>query len=528
MEIDITIKNYRVFEDRHPARFTIQRGFISFVGTNNAGKSSILRFFYEFRSLFAQLSSNLHDFRDALRGNPRVFNPVSQVRDNREIFCKFNNRDLEITIQLRGMEKQTLGQNEEVPNLLTLKIPRDTNTWSLEVALPNGHWPEENGNFQDSVYVAANRRIDFSDYMNAFEQLSKAIYIPAFRNAINLGANENYYDIRVGQAFVQNWRVLKTGSNSLDNEKAAAVTEIIRRIFGYDKLEINASEDLQTLQLLIDDKSYGLHELGSGFVHFVLVLINVAVAEPSYVLIDEPELGLHASLQLEFLTTLGTFASQGVMFSTHSLGLARSASELVYSLTRQGNSASIMREFSNEPRLAELLGELSFSGYREIGYDGVLLVEGPTEIKLFHELLRKYGKDRHFVVLPLGGGGLIKSGVDEELSEVKRISDNVVALIDSERPAKEAPLDSQRQAFVDTCNQLKIDCRVLQLRAIENYFSDQAVKRVFGDKYRALLPYEKLSETELGWAKADNWRIGQAMTKAELDGTDLGSFLDSI
>ena len=336
MDVDITIKNYRVFEDSHPAKFTIRRGFISFVGVNNSGKSSILRFFYEFRSLFVQLSSGSSDFTNALRGGSRGFDVVSQMRDNREIFSKFNNRRLEITIQVRGLEQQATAQTEEVPESITLKIPKDTNSWTIEVALPNGRWPGGNGNFQGNVYVVGNRRFDFSNYTDAFKLLSKAIYIPAFRNAINLGTNDNYYDIRVGQAFVQNWRALKTGSNSLDNEKAAAVTEIIRRIFGYDKLEINASEDVQTLQLLIDDRSYGLHELASGFVHFVLVLINVAVAEPSYVLIDEPELGLHASLQLEFLTTIGSFATEGVLFSTHSLGLAKSSSELVYSLTPAG------------------------------------------------------------------------------------------------------------------------------------------------------------------------------------------------
>jgi predicted ATPase len=172
-----------------------------------------------------------------------------------------------------------------------------------------------------------------------------------------------YYDIRVGQAFVQAWRSLKTGNTRRENEAAAEVTDLIRRIFGHDRLEINASEDGQTIQVLIDGRSYGLHELGSGFTQFVLVLINAAVQKPSFVLIDEPELGLHATLQLQFLTTLGSFAKEGVLFATHSIGLARAAGELVYSLTRQGSGASKIQELGSEPRLSELLGELSFSGY---------------------------------------------------------------------------------------------------------------------------------------------------------------------
>ena len=69
MDIEITIKNYRCFPDSKPARIFLQKGFTGFVGVNNSGKSSLLKFFYEFRHLFARLSNPADFFNILLSGH---------------------------------------------------------------------------------------------------------------------------------------------------------------------------------------------------------------------------------------------------------------------------------------------------------------------------------------------------------------------------------------------------------------------------------------------------------------------------
>jgi len=51
------------------------------------------------------------------------------------------------------------------------------------------------------------------------------------------------------------------------------------------------------------------------------VLGNAALKKPSFILIDEPEISLHPSLQLKFLMKLAGYASEGVVFATHNIGL---------------------------------------------------------------------------------------------------------------------------------------------------------------------------------------------------------------
>jgi predicted ATP-dependent endonuclease of OLD family len=134
-------------------------------------------------------------------------------------------------------------------------------------------------------------------------------------------------------------------------------------------------------------------------VQFIVVLANAAIKRPKLILIYEPELNLHPRLQLDFLTTLASYADNGVWFSTHSIGLARTAADRVYSVIRKGDGNSIMRPLEDNLSLAEFLGEMSFSTHRELGFDRLLLVEGPTEVKVMQQFFRKMSKDHKVVLL---------------------------------------------------------------------------------------------------------------------------------
>ena len=210
-------------------------------------------------------------------------------------------------------------------------------------------------------------RADVSDLFEACKDLSETLYIGPFRNAINVGTGQNYFDIQVGQTFVQQWRNLKTGPVVKQREATYRLTEDIRHLFGYNQLEINPSDDNKTLRLFINGKSHNLYEVGSGLTQFILVLANAAIRPPAYILIDEPEVNLHPTLQRDFLTTLASYSREGILFGTHSIGLARTIASTIYSVRKESEETSQLTTLETTPRLSELLGELSFSGYKELG-----------------------------------------------------------------------------------------------------------------------------------------------------------------
>lgn len=371
-------------------------------------------------------------------------------------------------------------------------------------------------------------KIEFDPFFKACDALQRALYVGPFRNAINVGTRQDYFDIQVGQSFVQSWRTYKTGPTRSQNEAAWRLSEDISRVFEFERLEINPSPDDQTLQIFVNGKSYVLNEIGSGLTQFVLVLANAAIKRPTYILIDEPELNLHPSLQIDFLTTIASYAECGVFFATHSMGLARAGAEKVYAVRRLTQSESEVAPLESLPRLSDFVGELGFSGYKELGFERILLVEGPTEVRTMQQFLRLLKKEHRIVIVPLGGDSLINGDRELELQELKRISPQITAIIDSERKAADARLSAGRQAFQEICRGIDVPCYVLERRATENYLSDAAVKRVKGAKYQALSEFEKLEETPLSWSKSENWRIAREMDIKDIQGTDLLRYLESL
>lgn len=525
--VRLTIKNYRCFDDSNPLVIDLGRNFTALIGPNNSGKSSFLKFFFEFRHLWALLWGSLPAL---FRGDRPNLN-LNGVPDPEEIFSNTNVRDISIEIEIGDTPAKVTNQlkiakvvctcNRNPPNPWDFQFFTNENNKELTKG-GSGSWHENFVSFESvdgNIYNAA----DFFDLAKSFHS---ALYIGPFRNAINEGAG-SYYDLAIGSSFIGTWDSWKTGNIKAQNRAVEAVTSDIRQIFDYDRLEINASQDKKTLVIYIDGKPYRLPELGAGLAQFIIVLGNAAIKRPSVILIDEPELNLHPSLQIDFLTSLGSYAQNAVVYATHSIGLARTTADRIYSF-QNVNGRSLVKPFEQTPNYAEFLGEMSFSAFKEMGYDRILLVEGVTDVKTVQQFLRMLRKDHRIVILPLGGDQLVRAGVEAELLELKRLSDNISALVDSERNSEEAEPKVERKSFTDICKKLEIDVCVTQRRAIENYLSDQAIQAVLGDSYRALGSYESLKELPNGWSKADNWKIARQMNFTDIENTDVGEFLKKL
>lgn len=518
----IKLINYRCFHESHPLEFELNDGFTSFIGVNNSGKSSILKFFYEFRELFNQLTDYNHLNR-AIK-NQGGFNYSSSIYDTTEIFNNISKNDIKIEIS-------TVDENN-IPISIIITVPYGRNVYSVDFKIKEEVVHQDSINLSslsNKVSSISSQGVSLKPIIDICGDLANTLYIGPFRNALNKGEDNSYYDLQIGEAFIRQWKSMKEGNNKRQNEAAIELEEELTRIFEFDSLQINPSEDCKTLKIIVDKKSYMLPELGAGLAQFIVVLASTFVKKPRYVLIDEPELHLHPSLQLDFLTTLASQTNTGgIVFATHSPGLAHTSSEKSYIVKQISSGKSVVEETRKDIPLTALLGELSYPGYRELGRDTILLVEGTHDVKVFQQFLRFYSKEHDIVILPLGGGSLISANTKDQLKEISKLSKNIFAVVDSEKTSADATLSEDRVKFKENCEVLGITCHILERRATENYLTESAIQIVKSNKYSQLSEYQLLKATNPSWGKHENWLIARNMTIDDIKGTDLFSFLEDV
>jgi ABC-type branched-subunit amino acid transport system ATPase component len=523
--VQIEVKNYRCFDDSQPLRFQIKKGAVAFTGPNNAGKSSILRFIYEMRtiwSLLAQLSpvnpgNSIYSF---LRDNP-FGHKFHGVRDRKEVFCNLNDRPLIFTLEFNGLEASGLHIKK-----INIQITRDC---AALISISDNNGDQIGGRSVFANQVNIKNRMDGLDQKETSEiinALSSSLYVGAFRNAINSGGG-NYFDLDTGTQFINTWKEWKDGDN-VDNRRAILrVTNDIQKLFDLNNLSISPHSNGTALMITADGDTLRADELGSGLSQFIIVLGNLAIKKPKLVLIDEPELNLHPLLQIEFLSMVESYAEYGILFSTHSVGLARSIGNHIYSVLKSG-SKSIVKPWDTNKGFLELAGALSYSAWPEMGAGKMLLCEGTTEIKAFQHFLRLFGKDKDVLLMQLGGSAMINGNTAHELSELNRLNAPISVIIDSEKTSSTDELSKERKDFVTNCESLKFKVHVLTLRAFENYLTDDAIKEEKGAKYQALTEYQLLRDISPAWNKSENWKIALRMNKEDILDSDLGKFLEEL
>jgi ABC-type cobalamin/Fe3+-siderophores transport system ATPase subunit len=536
----ITFKNYRSF-GRSGAEIPLNDEFVGIVGVNNAGKSTLLRAFYELRPVFAMLAG-MRLGNESLRGAlmARGDGPsVSLALSSGEQIAPKNGTPDDLPTIILKFERDPGGVSSLIEELAIEIV--DGTVIRLTIRPTSGEdilredvnearpvpGPENQGPLLEIHYGGGTRsvRVNWDEIIPDLSRLARSLYVGAFRNAINSGGSD-YYDLSIGRDFIERFKNYRSGPIPNENESIQQMADAIAEIFGFERMEVNPASDGSHLRYLIDGGSFRDSELGAGIAQFVIVAANVLVNRPNILLIDEPELNLHASLQLRFLTLLAKYVSGPVIFASHSLGLTRAAADRVFVASRDKSGHSILNDYQESINLSLTLGELGYGGLHDATFKAVLLVEGVTEVRALQELLVKYGVRNQVVIVQLGGDTMAVGGRAQELAELRRLSDHVYAIVDSERETPGSPAASRRLAFAKDCAEQGIECLVLERRAIENYLNHDASDRAMNIVGSAGLgPFDA---PILGWSKGANWRAVQAIPKVHFDGTDLGNLVSKI
>jgi len=514
----------------------LHRGTTAFVGQNNTGKSTILKLLWEIRPLFEAFLRD-YSLQKFLRGSDS-FLEVTWPETNqppKEMFNDNDEKQLPVEIEIAVVPEGHIDDLDDEVSRVRFIIRRDNQVQcmmfgqiqSQSFTFSKKHVVDrENGIISEEGHNG--NPLGISAICTALRILFQASYFPAFRFAEGATTDGQYYDSSVGTSFIRQWKRLKNGPSKEDNRKASAVTKKISEIFDFDDFDLVAGTDDEHLRVSINDSPARLDEVGAGITQAIMLLTYCMVEEPSFVLVDEPELNLHHNAQMKLLQALLGYTRYGIIFSTHNLGLARRCADRINCVTRQSpTTAPFIHPYENHPYLAEIYQALTYSGYFDYDAKKVLLVEGPTDVKVFKRFLKLYDKDHEFIILNLGGGSMINGKRTFELEELQRLAEEIVVIIDSERTSSNMKLGRDRHDFINIVKRLGFRCCVLERRATENYLSQTAVNAVMAGDRKALGEFDKL-DNGTHWPKEKNHKIAQSMSRSELEDTDLGRFIASL
>ena len=510
MRYSITLQGYRNFNE--PVTILIGDGNVALIGPNNIGKSNFLKFFYEFKPIL---------------GN--ALNLLNQTSD------------VSIAINDLGDQVEYLPRNGGAPFKCTLTIEEEQNKYELKSIHITSRGKENPSSFLVAGTYANGLSIESTDPIPQHvdnnhpnnEKISAAIqhiqgfkYFGASRTSTSRQGSGSHFDLIVGSQLVTKWLDWRFGTVIQSSEQANIITKQISDIFGFKNLYINVSNTHQDLFFESNGTRQTLSEMGFGLSQFFTVLVNVAIAKPTVLLIDEPESNLHASLQLKFLNALNVYC-ESIVFSTHSIGLARQVANRIYSFVpnhKTGNPN--VREFIDPKSLPAQLGELSFSAHREIGFEYVLLVEGPTDLQVFQVILQTLGFGAKVVILNLGGSSNISANAEAQIIEIKRLinfessSPKLAVIIDSEKDSGTTSEQRVKDFEALLINNSIPNC-ILKRRSIEHYFTQNHLDGA-GLKQTALQHTEVVPNN---WNKNSNFKAAAKMTESEILDLDFGIFL---
>ncbi len=280
-----------------------------------------------------------------------------------------------------------------------------------------------------------------------------------------------------------------------------------------DSAKLSVSEDGEHWQFA--------DEVGLGFRDIVVILYFAIHSKHSLVMIEEPENHLHPEIQRKLLEFLAGRNDKQFILTTHSSIFldSRFASKMFLTQKVEGQI-----QVSDITSKALALNELGYDVADNVVSDMVILAEGPSDIPVIEEFLRKKGLTENYSIKFWFLGGDTMDRVD---LTVLAQSYKIMALVDND-PGSE----SVRRKFLENCEHLGIDVARLEKYAIENYFTLEALRKEYGGQIPSdvteIDSKKKLEEQIRFNVKKKNFNIARAMSLEDVEGTDFGEFLDRV
>lgn len=290
----------------------------------------------------------------------------------------------------------------------------------------------------------------------------------------------------------------KPEAQYINRQKWGNFLAFVRDVLNDEDANVRIDADASMIQVQTGGTDYlALSDLGTGIEELVILAATVACNENKLILIEEPEIHLHPSLQGKIISNLlKDNNGNRFLITTHSPTIINSENVSITHVTKK-DGVSYSRTINTVPDIRDTLDDIGAQPADLLQANYVIWVEGPSDRIYVNHWLSKVAPDLRenidYTIMMYGGRLLNSCSADweeqGELISLFRINTHFCALMDSDRPGPRKKINSTKSRIIKECEKTGCLSWVTDGRTIENYIPSEylaeAIHNLYpGKKYR--------------------------------------------